>query len=398
MLARPTLVLAVAAVAASCQAHVTTAVTLHAIDELYPELEHLPGGRLLGTISNAEGRDIVELPSGDLVVAGAGTCGFVARLAPTGAKQWLTGLPSCSPGGARVAAVDDDTLYASFVDGATSVVRLDHRGRVAWRVNQPEKYPLVAPIAATRELVAVAGRHHVFAVTPDGHLAWQVDLEPDEGKRALVRAIWIAGRVVVALFERDTGSALLGFDAATGARAWQIVLPGDDPPDWLTDPGRFAVSPTAGVFAVRAARGKDTGWTITELDPRTGATGWQRWLDERSADQAVLQQARYDDVRLALRLELANDGFTWSRDIFVGVDPASGRMLRFAEPELTGDVVNPSYLEFAAFALGGRGLLVTGSFYDRLDWEGLRATSPHHREGAERAEEVTMYFARVPAD
>ncbi len=404
---------------------VTTSRVHQPVQGLVTETDTRSRGRLLGSINGAEGRGIVELPSGDLLVAGEAESGFVERLTPDGSKKWLTPMPSAPATGVQVAAVDDDALYASFNGGSSSaggpsvgssLVRLDRTGRIAWRVDDHEPSPYIAPLAATNELVAVADRSHVSGVTPDGRVAWQASVEADPAKRALVRAIWIEAAVVIVLVDRDADSDLRALDATTGAPVWEIALRGDTFAYPLADPAHFSVSASGGVFAVRTAKSPhEAGWTITEFDPRTGAVGWQQWLDDRSANRPVLRSARREDVHTVLRLVLANDAYTASGDVFVGIDPASGHMLRFPDPELTGEIVNPSYLESSSFTLGRGRLLATGTFFGHLEWDGLDASSRHHRETVctgdvgfpdtpcawsheASAAELTLFFARIPPD
>ncbi|MCZ7440597.1 PQQ-like beta-propeller repeat protein [Micromonospora sp. WMMC241] len=148
----------------------------------------------------------------------------------------------------------------------------------------------------------------------DGGQAWGVPAPPGSSLCGAAQTL-AGGRGVVALGSADSCDTLVGFDAATGARAWQAAFPAErrEGRDTLAAPD---LSVAGGQVVVRADQ-RVLGYSL--------ADGRRLWRSD--ADRLLPgRDCRLADTRAAGDLAVVTARCDGDRGALLGLDPATGKV------------------------------------------------------------------------
>lgn len=235
---------------------------------------------------------------------------------------WKTPLPA---GGHSSPVVAGGRVFVTAADRATGkryvVCASLADGKELWtKTTDGTKYKAHArnsfatstPAADAERVYCLWGtpeRLTAVAYTHAGGPAWEADLGPYKGGHGAGVSPVVVGGVLVVPNDQDNGGSVIGLDAKTGKKVWE-----------LPRKGKNATYSTPCVV-----EGKDgtpalifTNWTIgvTSLDPKTGKENWSASIfDTATQERAVASPVVAGD------LVLVTCGFVTGKKEFVALRP-----------------------------------------------------------------------------
>lgn len=226
-------------------------------------------------------------------------------------------------------SIADGRAVTMFGDGRSDfAVAFDAKtGRELWRYRIAEMYrghdgshdgPMSTPALAEGRVFGLGPRGHLFALdAATGEELWRTHLKHDHGGveplYGFATSPLLVDGVLVVELGREEGTALAGFDPATGERRWTA---GSDAVSYQS-PALFRVGGRDQVLAVGDER-------LFGLDPRGGEVLWEHphggestigalTLNPVPAGQGRVFLGHKEDQTLMLRVRPGGDG-TWSVD------------------------------------------------------------------------------------
>ena len=151
-------------------------------------------------------------------------------------------------------AVNGGTLTLASGDGSVAAIEAE-TGRTVWRMNVGSK--LSAGVGSDGSTAAVVTREGDLVAIAAGQVKWKKAL----GVRVATAPLVAGGRVFVLGVDR----AVQAFDAADGAKIWQVQRPGDP----------LTLSQTGVVAAFKNSLVVGQGPRMAALDPISSAVTWE---------------------------------------------------------------------------------------------------------------------------
>jgi outer membrane protein assembly factor BamB len=151
-------------------------------------------------------------------------------------------------------AVNGGTLTLAASDGSVMAVEAAS-GRTIWRTNVGNK--ISAGVGSDGKVAAVVTREGELVAIEAGQVKWRKAL----GVRVATAPLVAGGRIFVLAVDR----AVLAYDAADGARIWQLQRPGD----------ALTLSQTGVVAAFKNTLVVGQGPRMAAIDPISSAVRWE---------------------------------------------------------------------------------------------------------------------------